>query len=79
MMNAKQRRGYLSRMRNDQAASMCPECKRKTRHYTIPSKEGSEGQCDVVCEWCGKTVKAGVEGVKPYIPYRLFLTQEEHE
>ena len=71
MMNAKQRRGYLDRMRKDQAASLCPECKKKTRHFTIPSKE--DGKCDVVCEWCNKTVMAGVEGVKPYIPYRLYL------
>ena len=71
-MNSRERRGYLDRMHKNQDATMCPECKRKTRHFTIPAREG-EGKCDVVCEWCNKTVKAGVEGVKPYIPYRLYL------
>lgn len=71
MMNARERRGYLDRMRKDQAARLCPGCGRKTRHFTIPGKEA--GKCDVICEWCNRTVKTGVEGVEPYIPYRSVL------
>ena len=70
MMDAKSRRGYLDRMRKDQAACLCPECKRKTRHYTVPSKS-SDGLCDILCEYCGKTIKAGVSGYKPYMPVRV--------
>lgn len=70
MMDAKSRRGYLDRMRKDQAACLCPECKRKTRHYTVPSKAG-DGLCDILCEYCGKVVKAGVSGYKPYVPVRF--------
>lgn len=71
MMNARQRRGYLDRMRKDQAACFCPECKRKTRHYTVPSKEG-DGLCDILCEYCGKTIKQAVKGFQPYTPVRIF-------
>lgn len=73
MMNAKERRGYLDRMRKNQDATLCPECKRKTRHFTVPSKD-SDGACDVVCEWCGQTVKTGVVGAKPFTPFRLYLS-----
>lgn len=70
-MNMENRKGYLDRMRKDQAASLCPACGRKTRHFTVPSKEG-EGACDVLCEWCNQIVKTGIQGVKPYIPYRIY-------
>lgn len=70
MMDAKSRRGYLDRMRKDQAACLCPMCKRKTRHYTVPSKDG-EGLCDILCEYCGKVVKAGASGYQPYVPVRF--------
>ena len=71
MMDSKSRRGYLDRMRKDQAACLCPACHRKTRHFTQPSKDGSE-LCDIVCEYCGKIVKAGVSGYKPYMLVRIY-------
>ena len=70
MMNRKERRGYLSRMRNDQAACFCPLCKRKTRHYTQPSKDGNES-VDIVCEYCDKVVRAGVSGLPPFVFVRV--------
>lgn len=70
MMDAKSRKGYLDRMRKDQAACLCPECKRKTRHYTIPNREDSN-LCDILCEYCGKVVKTGVSGYKPYMLVRV--------
>lgn len=70
MMDAKSRRGYLSRMRKDQTACLCPECKRKTRHYTVPNKNG-DGLCDILCEYCGKTVKEGVNGYIPFMAIRI--------
>ena len=72
MMNRKQRHGYLDRMRKNQEASMCPGCGRKARHFTVPSPNGADGVCDIVCEWCNKTIKTGVTGVKPYQSYRLY-------
>lgn len=68
-MNARERRGYLDRMRKNQQASLCPGCKRKTRHFTVP---GEDGKCDIVCELCQKKVKTGVEGYAPYTPVRLY-------
>ena len=70
MMDSKSRKGYLDRMRKDQAACLCPVCKRKTRHFSTPSKEG-DGKVDIVCEWCEKVVKVGLTGVQPYIPVRI--------
>ena len=71
MMNARERRAYLDRMRKDQAACFCPKCRRKTRHYTVPSK-GEDGLCDIVCEYCSETVKTQVKGLKPYTFIRIF-------
>lgn len=71
MINAKSRKGYLDRMRKDQAACLCPACKRKTRHFTQPSKAG-DGKVDIVCEYCEKIIKSDVSGYKPYMPVRIF-------
>lgn len=70
--------GYLDRMRKDQSACLCPACKRKTRHFTVPSKDGA-GLCDIVCEYCGKTVQAGVSGHTPYTPVRIFVKGATNE
>ena len=71
MMNAKNRRAYLERMRKDQAACFCPGCKRKTRHYTVPCS-GDDGACDIVCEMCNKAVKSHVRGLQPYSFVKIF-------
>ena len=70
MMNRSSRMGYLSRMRKDQSACMCPACKRKTRHFTRPA--GDDGSVDIVCEYCGKIVKSAVTGYEPYTFVRIF-------
>lgn len=65
------RKGYLNRMAKDQMACLCPACRYKTRHLTQPSKDG-EGKVDIVCEWCGKIVQAGITDYAPYQYVRIF-------
>lgn len=67
MMKLSERRAYLDRMRKNQQASLCPACMKKTRHLTVPGKKGGT---DVVCEYCGKTVRYGTS-LTPYIPVRI--------
>lgn len=75
MMNLRERRGYLSRMRKDQSACFCPACKRKTRHFAIPSKDEA-GACDIVCEYCNEIVVRAANGITPYTVVRVRAHQE---
>lgn len=67
MMNTRERRAYLDRMRKDQCASLCPRCGFKTRHMAIPS-EKEPGTVDVVCEYCRTYV---VRSSKDYEPWKF--------
>lgn len=69
-MTKDERRGYLDRMRKNQQASLCPACKRKTRHFSQPSKD-HDGTVDVFCEYCNAMTHMGLYGLKAYIPVRI--------
>ena len=60
-MNRAQRRSYAKKIKNDKAASICPECGNKARFYT-----SARGEKDTVlkCEVCGKVIREGEELTK---------------
>ena len=68
-MNREQRRKYAKKVKNDKAASICPECGNKARFFTT-----ARGEKDTVlkCEVCGKIVREGEELTK-LMPPGLYL------
>ena len=68
-MNREQRRKYAKQIKNDKIASICPECKIKTRFISVKRKDEETA---LVCECCGKTVRQG-EDITKSIPPGIYL------
>ena len=62
MMNREQRRKYAKKIRHDEYASECPQCKNLSRFIAFENKNGT---CDLYCEVCARTVATGIDGLTP--------------
>lgn len=77
MLNREQRRAYARKIKNNPAASICPECGNKALFYTTqvsyPNMDtGVTVNFEVRCQVCDKTVLEG-EDVKRVAPPGITL------
>ena len=66
-MNREQRRKHYKESANDKTAILCPKCKHKTKHISLPNNkqigatlkevQSELTDCQVVCVACGNILK----------------------